>query len=130
MGLLRLDEYEDLVDGPGLAATMQAVASGAMETLSEEDIAAYLAARHPHRNVTQQTLAEAVDVSQAYIVQIEDGMREGSPVMLRDIARVLRVRMEDLVAWETFFTGRGRATCQHFRERLPPASANELQTRM
>lgn len=47
--------------------------------------------------MTQQTLAEAVGVSQAYIAQIEAGVREGSPVMLRDIARVLRIRMEDLV---------------------------------
>ncbi len=50
------------------------------------------------RKVTQQSLAEAIGVSQAYIAEIENGVREGGPVMLRDIARVLRVRMEDLVA--------------------------------
>jgi transcriptional regulator with XRE-family HTH domain len=61
---------------------------------------AYLAAKTPrrrHREMTQQALAIAVGVSQAYIAQIETGVREGSPVMLRDIARVLRIRMEDLV---------------------------------
>jgi transcriptional regulator with XRE-family HTH domain len=74
-----------------------------METLSEQDAAAYLAAKTPlafwrrHRGTTQQALAEAVGVSQAYIAQIENGVREGSPVMLRDMARVLRIRMEDLV---------------------------------
>ena len=47
--------------------------------------------------MTQQVLAKTVVVSQAYIAQIENGMREGSPAMLRDIARALRVRMEDLV---------------------------------
>ncbi len=104
MVLLSLDEYEDLADARGHAAAMQAVASGAMETLSGEETAAYLAAKTPlafwrrHRDVTQRTLAEAVGVSQAYIAQIENGVREGSPTMLRDIARVLRVRMEDLVA--------------------------------
>jgi DNA-binding XRE family transcriptional regulator len=103
MVLLSLDEYEDLVDGRGHEAAMRAVASGAMETLSEDETAAYLAAKTPlafwrrHRDVTQQALAEVVGVSQAYIAQIENGVREGSPVMIRDIARVLRLRMEDLV---------------------------------
>jgi DNA-binding XRE family transcriptional regulator len=103
MVLLSMDEYEDLVDARGHEAAMRAVASGAMETLSEDAAAAYLAAKTPlafwrrHRNMTQQALAEAVGVSQAYIAQVETGVREGSPVMLRDIARVLRIRMEDLV---------------------------------
>lgn len=103
MVLLSRDEYEDLLDARGHAAAMQAVASGAIETLSEEDAASYLAAKTPlafwrrHRGMTQQALAEAIGVSQAYVAQIENGAREGSPVMLRDIAHVLRVRMEDLV---------------------------------
>jgi DNA-binding XRE family transcriptional regulator len=103
MVLLSLDEYQDLTDARGHLAAMRAVAAGPMEALSEEDAAAYLAAKTPlafwrrHRGVTQQVLAEAIGVSQAYIAQIETGVREGSPVMLRDIARVLRIRMEDLV---------------------------------
>jgi DNA-binding XRE family transcriptional regulator len=103
MVLLSMDEYEDLVDARGHEAAIRAVASGALETLSEDAAAAYLAAKTPlafgrrHRDMTQQALAEAVGVSQAYIAQIEAGVREGSPVMLRDIARVLRIRMEDLV---------------------------------
>jgi hypothetical protein len=40
MVLLSWDEYEDLLDARGQAAAMQAVASGAMETLSAEDAAA------------------------------------------------------------------------------------------
>ena len=97
------DEYEDMLDARGHAAAMAAVASGAMETLSEEEAAAYLAAKTPlafwrrHRGVTQKALADAVGVSQAYVAQIENGVREGSPVMLRNMARALRVRMEDLV---------------------------------
>lgn len=103
MVLLSLDQYEDLADLRGHAAAMQTVASGAMETLSEEETAAYLAAKTPlafwrrHGDVTQRALAEAAGVAQAYITQIENGVREGSPTMLRDIARVLRVRMDDLV---------------------------------
>jgi DNA-binding XRE family transcriptional regulator len=104
MVLLSMDEYDDLVDARGHEGAMRAVASGAMETLSEDAAAAYLAAKTPlafwrrHRDMTQQALAEAVGVSQAYIAQIETGVREGSPVMVRDIARVLRIRMEDFVA--------------------------------
>jgi DNA-binding XRE family transcriptional regulator len=107
MVLLSLDEHEDLIDTRGHAAGRQAIASGAMETLSEAETAAFLAAKTPmalwrrHRDLTQLTLAEAVGVSQAYIAQIENGVREGSPVMLRDIARVLQVGMEDLVAWNS-----------------------------
>jgi transcriptional regulator with XRE-family HTH domain len=65
-----------------------------MEALPDED-AAYLAAKTPlafwrrYRNVAQQAVAEAVGVSQAHIPQIENGVREGSPVLLWDIAGVL-----------------------------------------
>ena len=98
------EEYQDLIDARDAEAAMRAVADGTMQTLSGADVDAYLAAKTPlafwrrHRKVTQKALAEAIGVSQAYIAQIENGVREGSPVMLRDIARVLRVRMEDLVA--------------------------------
>jgi DNA-binding XRE family transcriptional regulator len=84
-------------------AAMRAVADGAMQTSAGADVDAYLAAKTPlafwrrHGKVTQRALAEAIGVSQAYIAQIENGVREGSPVMIRDVARVLRVRMEDLV---------------------------------
>ena len=98
------EEYQDLIDGRDAEAAMRAVAAGTMETLSGADADAYLAAKTPlafwrrHRKVTQRALGDAIGVSQAYIAQIEYGVREGSPVILRDIARVLRIRMEDLVA--------------------------------
>ena len=104
MVLLSRDEYEDLLDARGHAAAMQAVAFGALETLSEDDAAAYLAAETPlafwrrHREMAQQALAEVVGVPPTYIAQVENGGQEGSPTMLRDIARALRVRIEDLVS--------------------------------
>ena len=91
--LLNRDEYEGLLDARGHAAAMQAVASGAIETLSEEDVVAYLATKMPlafwrrHHDMTQQALTGAVGVSQAHIAQVEDGVREGSRALLRDIAR-------------------------------------------
>jgi transcriptional regulator with XRE-family HTH domain len=47
--------------------------------------------------MTQQALTQAVGMSQADIAQVENGVREGTNAMLRDIAHALRVRMEDLV---------------------------------
>jgi len=47
MVLLSRDEYEDLIDARGHEAAMRAVASGAMETLSEEKTVAYIAAKTP-----------------------------------------------------------------------------------
>jgi hypothetical protein len=49
MVLLSPDEYQDLIDARGREAAMQAVAWAAMETLSEQDVAAYLAANYVAR---------------------------------------------------------------------------------
>ena len=98
------EEYQDLIDARDAEAATRAIAEGSMQTLSGTEVDAYLAAKTPlafwrrHRKLTQKALAQAIGVSQAYIAQIENGVREGSPAMLRDIARVLRVRMEELIA--------------------------------
>ena len=103
MVLLSLSEYQDLVDARRHEAAMRAVTAGAMATLSEAEAAEFLAARTPvafwrrQRAMTQRALAEAIGVSQAYVAQIENGARDGRPGVLRDMARVLRVRMEDLI---------------------------------
>jgi hypothetical protein len=71
MVLLNPGEYQDLIDARGREAAMQAVASAAMETLSEQDVAAYLAANtslafwRRFREMTQQALAGTVGASQA-----------------------------------------------------------------
>ena len=85
----------------GHATAMKAVASGAIQTLSEHETAAYLAAKTPlafwRWGTTQQLLANAIGVLQAYVAQIENGPGEGSPTRLRDMAQALRVRMEHWV---------------------------------
>jgi DNA-binding XRE family transcriptional regulator len=97
-------EYEDLIDQRDAAVAMRAVASGAMETLTEEELDAYLAAATPlafwrrHRGMTQASLAALVQVSQAYMAQIETGRRVGDVQLHARIAKALSVRMEDLVA--------------------------------
>lgn len=57
-------------------------------------------------NVTPRALFDATSVSQAAIAQIQNDAREGSPAMLWDTARVLRVRLADLI-------GRHRGNLSH-----------------
>jgi DNA-binding XRE family transcriptional regulator len=104
MVVISREEYEDLVDARRHEAAMRDVAAGRLETLSETDAVAYLAAKTPlafwrrHRGMTQAALARAVGISQPYLAQMETGAREGQATLYRALGRVLRVRMEDLIA--------------------------------
>lgn len=97
-------EYEDLVDARDAALAMRAVATGAMETLSEAELDAFLAAPTPlafwrrHRGLTQAALAGLVGTSQPYLAQIEAGRRVGEVRLHAKLAAALRIRMEDLIA--------------------------------
>jgi len=51
-----------------------------------------------HRGLTQAVLAERAGVSQAAIAGIERGKREPSVSLLRKLADILQVDMDDLVA--------------------------------
>lgn len=96
-------ERENLMDERDAAVAMSAVASGAMETLSEAELDAYLAAASPmafwreHRGMTQASLAALVQVCQAEMAQIETGRRVGNVQLYTRMAEALRVRMEDLI---------------------------------
>jgi len=50
-----------------------------------------------YRGISQATLADAAELSQAYIAQIETGKREGRVDAYRAIASVLKVNIDDLV---------------------------------
>ena len=83
---------------------MRDVARGALETLSEAELDAYLAAPTPlafwrrQRGLTQAALALTLGVSQPYMAQLEHGRRRGDAQLFARAARALRVRMEDLLA--------------------------------
>ena len=100
---LSRQEYEDLIDARDHAVATRDVATGAMETLSEADLDAYLAAPTPlafwrrRRGLTQAALAAAIGVSQPYLAQIESGRRTGDVHAYARMAKALRVRMEDFV---------------------------------
>lgn len=50
-----------------------------------------------HRGMTQKEVAEAAGISPLYLSQIERGTRKGSVSTLSAIAKVLRVRLDDLI---------------------------------
>jgi DNA-binding XRE family transcriptional regulator len=96
-------EYEDLIDARDHAVALREVATGVMETLSDAELDAYLAAPTPiafwrrQRGLTQTALAAMVGVSQPYMAQVEAGRRNGDVRLYARLAKALRVRIEDLV---------------------------------
>lgn len=50
-----------------------------------------------YRKLTQQLLAEKVGISKPYLSQIESGKRNGTSEILKRLAQVLNIDMEDLV---------------------------------
>jgi DNA-binding XRE family transcriptional regulator len=101
---LTRQEYEDLVDARDHAVAMRGVATGAVETLTEDELEAYLAAPTPlafwraRRGLTQAALAERLGITQPYLAQLEAGKRTGNIRLHARMAKALRVRIEDLLA--------------------------------
>jgi DNA-binding XRE family transcriptional regulator len=97
-------EYQELVDARDHAVAMRDVANGTLETLTDAEMDAYLAAPTPlaywrkRRGITQTALAARIHRSQPYIAQLESGARSGDVVTLSAIGRVLGTRIEDLIA--------------------------------
>lgn len=101
--VLSEEEYEDLVDTRDGLAALAEIQAGRMETLSEAELEAYLAAPSPlafwrkRRSLTQVELARAVGISQPFLAQIEAGRRQGDIGTYARLARRLGVRIEDLI---------------------------------
>ena len=104
--VLEYSEYERLVaaaeDAADFAALAALDADEAEEDLPDEMVARLLAGDNPirvwreHRGMTGRRLAEAVEIQQSYISQIETGKREGTIDVLRRIATALGVTLDDL----------------------------------
>jgi putative transcriptional regulator len=56
--------------------------------------------KRTHRDMTQQSLAEACEVSRQTIISIETGRYEPSTRLALKLARVLKCRVEDLFELE------------------------------
>jgi DNA-binding XRE family transcriptional regulator len=104
--VIEYSEYERLLavaeDAADVAALEALDADESEEYLPDEMVARLVAEENPirvwreHRGITGQDLADAVDVKQSYISQIETGKREGTIDVLRRIATALGVTLDDL----------------------------------
>jgi DNA-binding XRE family transcriptional regulator len=96
-------EYEDLIDARDHAQAMRDIATGAVETLTGAEVDAYLAAPtnlafwRRHRDMTQAALAARIGIAQPSLAQAETGRRGLSVGTYAKLAKVLKVRIEDLL---------------------------------
>jgi DNA-binding XRE family transcriptional regulator len=103
MVTMTAEEYQDLIDARDAEAAMRAVAAGTLQTLSGDDVEAFLAAPTPlafwrkHRGFTQADMAQLAGVSQPYLAQLENGQREGSVSVYRRFARRLGLSVDELL---------------------------------
>ena len=101
--LLTRQDYEDLIDARDHAVALREVASGA-SVLTDAELDAYLSAPTPlafwrgRVGKTQAALAAAAGISQAFLAQIESGVRIGRIDVYARLAKALGLRMDDLVA--------------------------------
>ncbi|MSO99692.1 MAG: XRE family transcriptional regulator [Acetobacteraceae bacterium] len=97
------EEYQDLIDARDAEAAMRAVAAGTLQTLSGDDVDAYLAAAtslafwRRHRGFTQADMAREIGVSQPYLAQLENGQRVGSVSVYQRLARRLGLSVDELL---------------------------------
>jgi DNA-binding XRE family transcriptional regulator len=106
LAVLSEQDYESLLDARDAAevrATALAMASGERETLSSEEVDAFLDAPTPlafwraKRGMTQTALAKLAGISQSYVAGLESGSRKGDPALFLRLAKGLNVPMEVLV---------------------------------
>ncbi len=99
-----LEASEDFEDAHAAEQSMARIASGEVELIPEAQVDAYLDAPTPlafwrkKRALTQASLARDVGVSQAYLSEIEAGKKEARIGVLRDLAKVLKVTVGELLA--------------------------------
>ncbi|NOT11936.1 MAG: helix-turn-helix transcriptional regulator [Methylococcaceae bacterium] len=99
-------DYEDLLDKAEMLDDIKAFDSaiaGDDELIPGAVVNRLLAGENKikvwreHRGFTQTQLAEQADIAQATVGQLETGARTGSLGVLKKIARILRVDLDDLV---------------------------------
>ncbi len=104
--VLPLAEFEALheaADAAQHAEALAALARGDEEKLTAEEALALATAATPlafwrkKRGLTQAKLAEAAEISQSYLAELEGAKRKGDPTLIKRLAMVLRIAMEDLV---------------------------------
>lgn len=100
--LLSEEDYEDLIDGLHADAVMARIEAGE-ETWPMQIVEARANGENSvrifrnYREMTMTELAAAAGISQPYLSEIESGKKPGSVDVLKRIAVVLRVDLDDLV---------------------------------
>lgn len=109
--IMSRDEYdrliaagEDAADAETARRTLEDIASGAENLLSESELDEFIAAKTPlafwrkKRSLTQDELARRAGVAQGFLSEIETGQKPGTPSTLKKIANALNIRIDDLVS--------------------------------
>jgi len=98
-----LEKAEMLDDVAAYDRAKDALAAGDEELVPAAIVNAILDGENPvrvwrqHRGMSQVQLAEAADISQAYLAQIETRKREGTLGLYRSLADAIGVDLDDLV---------------------------------
>lgn len=101
--ILPLDEYENLVDIASADKIASNIFAGKEELIPSEIVEALVSGENPirvwrkYRGFTASALAEKVELSAAYISEIETGKKDGSISAIKRIASVLEIDIDDLV---------------------------------
>jgi DNA-binding XRE family transcriptional regulator len=100
--LLSEEDYEDLIDGLQAEAVLGRIKAGEetwpaelVYELMETD--SRIRVFRKYRGMTMTELAQAAGISQPYLSDIENGKKTGSVDVLKRIAVVLKVDLDDLV---------------------------------
>jgi len=97
------DQYEDMRDALIARKARRALREGNDEILAADEVKALLAAPTPlgfwrkKRGLTQEGLAASASISQSYLSELESGRRTGDIRVLRRLAALLGLLLEDLV---------------------------------
>ena len=100
--VLSEEDYEDLIDALEASQAMARIAAGE-ETWPMELIVALhetdsrIRTYRQYRGMTMMELAKAAGISQPHLSNIENGKKTGSVDVLKRIATVLKVDLDDLV---------------------------------
>ncbi len=104
--VLPLADYERLIDKADIARAdkvMADIAAGREEVVPAEIVRRLIAGENKtkvwrnHRGLSGRELAAAAGVSASFLSQLESGKKEGSVSVMKKIAAVLRVDLDDIV---------------------------------
>jgi hypothetical protein len=100
--VLSLDKYKDLIDARDANLAAYQLATGQLETFSEQEVRALLAAPtrlafwREHRGIAPEALAKAAGMSQAALAELEAGTAVADRQTYAALAEHLRTEVEDI----------------------------------